>query len=188
MSGVKISRENMVIALAVACVLLAACLAGAVAFFTFTINDRDNTISSLKSQIAELNSSLTSLQEQVGSENNTINGLISNLTVLEQRGNVSLWSIIVGDSAFWLNRTVEVEGNISPFFSPGLSWPPWNYELNSSGTIVGVSWRGEFYDGKDVMVSGVVAEGQWSELLSNGTTAQSGPIVYFIQAETITPL
>lgn len=188
MSETKIPRRNTVIALAVICVFLAGCLAGVVAFYTFTISDQNNTISSLKSQINELDSSLTTLQNQVTSENTIINTLISEVKDLEENGTAALWNIITDYPSFWLNRTVQVEGNISLFLPAGFEWPPWNYELNSSGTIVGVSWQGQDYSGQNVMVSGLVTEGHWNEAFANGTAVEYGSMVYFIQAEAINPL
>jgi hypothetical protein len=94
-------------------------------------------------------------------------------------------NIITSDPSAWVNRTVVIEGTISPFLPPGFFWPPWNYEISSNGTTIGVSWHGTFYDGENVTVQGIVTGGRWSEMLTNGTVTLYGQVVYFIEAEGI---
>jgi len=88
-----------------------------------------------------------------------------------------------------VNRTVVVEGNISPYLPPGWWDPPWNFELYSSATnaTLGVFWQGDYnpYNEKNVIVQGVVMEGQWRAMLANGTSILYGSVVYFIEAERI---
>jgi hypothetical protein len=185
------SRRGVTFALGIICVILVACLVGVTATYTFVINDKTSTISSLDTQIFELNSNVTNLRKQIASDDATINFLASNVTNLEGQLNdvlnesSSFGDIIMSDPSAWVNRTVVVEGNISSFLPPGFWWPPWNYELGSNGTTIGVSWQGEFYNGKNVLVLGVVTGGRWNEVLANGTVITYGPIVYFIQAERI---
>lgn len=147
----KVARKGFIIALGIICVILVACLGGAIAVYIFTINDKNNTISSLKWQISELS---------------------------------SIASSIMSNPPAWVNKTVVVEGNISYFVNwLGMYVPPWNYQLNSNGTIIGISWQGNSYNG-DVIVWGVVKGGYWQYW--NGTSY--GSVVYFIEAETIDKL
>jgi hypothetical protein len=99
--------------------------------------------------------------------------------------------MIMSDPSAWVGRTVVVEGSISPYLPPGWWWPPWNYELSSNGTTIGVSWQGgdyNIYNGINVTVLGVITAGQWNEMLANGTVIQYGPVDYFIQAIAMEPL
>lgn len=95
-------------------------------------------------------------------------------------------STLTSDPSAWVNRTVVVEGNISAYNPPGWWDPPWNYELSSNATI-GVFWQGNYnlYNEKNVIIRGVVMEGQWREMLANWTSTLFGPVVYFIKAERI---
>jgi len=93
-------------------------------------------------------------------------------------------SIITNDPSAWVNSWVVVEGNMSLFENLGFYDSPWNYNLNSNGTFIGVSWQGNFYSG-DVIVSGTVTGGYWTHYFGNGTVMSYGPIAYFIEAETV---
>ena len=56
-----ISR-NVAIALGIICVFLIACIGGAIAYYTMQINNKDNTIASLNSELANLQGNLTDFQ------------------------------------------------------------------------------------------------------------------------------
>jgi cell division protein FtsL len=192
----KIVGRSVVTALGIICIILVASLGGAIATYTFVINDKNDAISSLRSQISQLNSNATNLQKQITSYNSTINSLMSQVTNLQKQINdllnatsVSVDEITANPSA-WVNKRVVVEGNtiLDWDWGWGWWWPPWNFGLSSNETTIGVSWQGSLDNGKNVLVLGVVTEGQWNELLANGTTATYGSIVYFIKAETIEPL
>ncbi len=88
----KAARKRIQIALGIICIILAACLGGVVSIYTVTINREGNTISSLNSQISQLNSSEANLQKQVSPDvraavNQTV-GL--QLTMTLQKTNYSL--------------------------------------------------------------------------------------------------
>jgi len=147
----KVARKGFIIALGIICVILVACLGGAIAVYIFTINDKNNTISMLKSQISELSSNVSS---------------------------------IMSDPSAWVNKTVAVEGNVSPYMNYLTSFP-WNYQLSSNGATIGVSWQGNNdITGVNVLVLGVVTEGQVT-IPINGTPTQN---VYFIEAQRIDKL
>jgi len=208
----RIISRNVAIALGLVCIILAVSLTGTFAYYAPMISDKNNTISSLNNQMAsskiqisnqnntisslyaqisKLNSNITSLQKQITSDNASVNSLTSNATMLQGElnsilnGSKSLLDIITSDPSAWVNKTVEVEGNISLYLVPGTFWPPWDYELSSNGTSIGVSFgASNFFNGKNVTVRGVVTEGRWYGIFENGT-APFGAVVYFIEAESI---
>jgi cell division protein FtsL len=81
----KMVNRSVAIALGIICIILVACLGGAVAVYTLMINDKSNTISSLDNQISQLNSSVANLKNQVTSENSTINSLTSQVANLQKQ-------------------------------------------------------------------------------------------------------
>ena len=88
----KAAGKRIQIALGLICIILAACLGGIVTTYTVTNNRESNTISSLNSQISQLNSSEANLQKQVSSDarvavNQTV-GL--QLTITLQKNNYRL--------------------------------------------------------------------------------------------------
>jgi flagellar basal body-associated protein FliL len=187
----KTARKGIVVVLGIICIILIAGLGGTIAVYTLMIKDKNGTISSLRSQISQLDSDVTNLEKQVTSDNFTINSLTSQVTNLQKQVNdllnasyVSVDEITANASA-WVNKTVVVEGNISLNIYTGWWWAPWNYELSSNGTTIGVSWPGNLSNGKNVLVLGVVTGGQWTEMLANGTVTSYGSVVYFIEAERI---
>jgi hypothetical protein len=74
----KMVSRSVAIALGIICIVLVASLAGAFAYY---VNDKNNTISSLNSQLSQLNSNVTNLQNQVASLNSTINELLNEATI-----------------------------------------------------------------------------------------------------------
>ena len=99
-------------------------------------------------------------------------------------------SIVMSEPSAWVNRSVVVEGNMSLFEDLGWYASPWNYNLYSNGTFIGVSWYGNLPRNYNltVIVSGTVKGGYWTHNFGNGTFTSHGPIAYFIEAETIEPL
>jgi hypothetical protein len=109
---------------------------------------------------------------------------------------------IVANPTAWLNKTITIEGYLSPCLPPGWCWPPFNWELSSSpnttgvmsvadnGTCfgsnaVGVAWYNVSKSNQHVVVTGVVTAGRWTGLFANGTESPIGPIVYYINAENV---
>jgi hypothetical protein len=149
----KIARKGVLIALGIICIILVACLGGAIAGYTLVLKDRNNVISSLNahisqldSQISQLNSEITNLQNQIVSDNSTINSLSSNLTNLQQQLNsmlnwqISLEDIILGNPSEWVNRSVIIDGTLDgPLIFPFESLP-FSYELGSGNQTIGVSF------------------------------------------------
>jgi hypothetical protein len=166
----KIARKGVLIALGIICIILAACLGGVIAAYTLMINDKDNTISLLRSQISQLNSNVTSLR-------NELNDLLS----VAGATYVDIKEINLNPSA-WVNKTVVVEGNLTgPLVFITENAPPWNYELSSNGTRIGVLWnRDDVYNSANVRVSGVVRQGRRA-----GGLLEPPPICYYIEAERI---
>jgi|SRR5208337_5147057 len=83
----KTAGKRIVIALGIVCILLVACLGGVIAAYTLIINDKNNTISLLNSQVSQLKSNVTNLQKQIASGNTTIDALTSNVTILQEQLN-----------------------------------------------------------------------------------------------------
>jgi hypothetical protein len=165
----KASRKGIVITFGIVCVILVACIGGLVVEYML-----------LQEQIASSNSTINSLASQITNLQRQVNGLLN--------GTASFVSVgeIASNLSEWVNRTVVVEGNISHAFLPPSIEPPWNYELRSNGATVEVLWLGDYnlIYGKNVTVLGVVVEGRWTTFL-NGTAKPTGPVVYFIEAESI---
>jgi hypothetical protein len=136
MSEKKVVRRSVAVGLGMICVVVVAGLVGAFAYYHYTpiINDKDNTISSLNTEISQLNSTILSLQEQVGADNLTINYL---KTILN--GTITPLGIITSNPSVWVNTTVLVQGTLTELpFEAYIAWqipPPWNYWLNSSNGI-----------------------------------------------------
>jgi hypothetical protein len=82
----------------------------------------------------------------------------------------------------WVNKEVVVEGNLTgPLVFIPENAPPWNYELSSNGTRIGVLWnRDDVYNSVNVRVSGVVRQGRRA-----GGLLEPPPICYYIEAERI---
>ncbi len=81
-----------------------------------------------------------------------------------------------------VNKEVVVEGNLTgPLVFIPENAPPWNYELSSNGTRIGVLWnRDDVYNSANVRVSGVVREGRRA-----GGLLEPPPICHYIEAERI---
>jgi hypothetical protein len=81
MSEKKMAGRNVAITLGIVCIILIAGLGGLTAFYTSIVGDRDNTVSSLKSQIANLENQVGNLSNivdlkvtRVIADNQTITG------------------------------------------------------------------------------------------------------------------
>jgi outer membrane murein-binding lipoprotein Lpp len=192
---IKTSRKDVVTALGLICAILVACLGGAIATYTLIINDKNNTISLLKSQISELNSKVTDLQNQIASNNSTINSLSSNITKLLEEldsilnGSSSVEYIVMSDPSAWVNRSVMVEGVLSGLIVfPTFEHSPWDHELSSGNQTIGVSLSANvnestFWNGSEpVRIYGVVEKDEIS------FTFGPSEVTYYIEAETVEPL
>jgi hypothetical protein len=167
----KIGRRGVVIALGIIGIISVACLGGVIVAYTLIINDKNNAISLLNSQISQLTSNVTSLKNQLDS---ILNG---STTPLE---------IIIGNLPAWLNQTVVVEGNLTgPVGSIPEKPMAWNYDLISRATYMGVSWNTSvWYVSVPVRVYGVVTEKTvhiFNKMPPYGT-------LYYIEAEKVEPL
>jgi hypothetical protein len=195
--GKKIAGRVVAIALGIICIVLAAALVGAFAYYVPLTNEKDNTIHFLNTQISQLESNITDLQSQLASDNSTINSLISNLTRLQNQlswfltPTISIERIVSGPSEF-VNKTVVVEGKL---FGPLVYFTSisWGYELSTNGTempqtnlgpnAIGVDLglRGRVYSGEDVVLTGVVQKGFIGTIVSG----ESPTVSYYIEAEFV---
>lgn len=159
----KIAARTVAIALGITCIVLAATLVGAFAYYVPLINDKNNTISSsntlvsqlttnatnLQNQLDSLNLKLTNFQNQLASDNSTINSLLSNATYLQKELNSILnWSssttdTIMSDPSPWVNGTVIVQGSLDgPVITPAYESLPYGYEVSFGIYSIGVSLGG----------------------------------------------
>jgi hypothetical protein len=170
----KMVRRSVPVTLGIACILLIAGMGGAIA----------------RASVAQ--GSFYGLQPTMTIEKTTyrlgepiIIRFTIPLTITTPTGSF-VEDMIMSDPSAWVNSTVLVEGIIDPLvMTTGNSVPPWDYALSSNGYTIGVYWQGTFYNGEYVTVLGVVTAGHLEEWpWINGTFA-SGPLVYFIEAESI---
>lgn len=189
----KVVRRSMALALGTACIILIAGLGGAMAYYTVTINNKDNEVNSQKATISQLNATIKD-------QNNTINQLNSNVTNLQSQVTfqdemnaflnttatfTTLNEINVNSSA-WVNKTGLVEGVLIPANTPSFFVSPFNSEITYNGTTIGVSVFGiyEVISGLNVFVLGVLTEGRPILYLADGSHIYED-VVYFINAQRI---
>lgn len=72
MSEKKVVSRRMFIAFEIVCIILLACLVGATSLYSLQISDKDNTITSLQSQVNDLNNTLNLSKSTVWVNNQTI--------------------------------------------------------------------------------------------------------------------
>jgi len=178
MKQTKTASKGIVIVLVVICIILVAGLGGAIVVSTSIINDKNNTISSLDTQISKLGSNVTNLQKQIALDNATVNSLVSNVTNLRDQLSIilnessSIGDIVMRDPSAWVNRTVIVEGNdLGLVVFPPFENSPWNYELISGNQTIGVVlstsvnvtafWKSlQGFKSSEVIIYGVVVKGE----------------------------
>jgi uncharacterized coiled-coil protein SlyX len=78
-------NRNIVIAVAVLCVVLALSLVGAVANYSSILNEKDSQINDLISAINSKDSQISDLQNQIASDNSTINSLSAQIANLQSQ-------------------------------------------------------------------------------------------------------
>lgn len=184
MSGKRVVRRSLAVGLGMICVILIVGVVGAAMAYASMASGKDNAIASKDSQIASLNSQLSSLESQVSSLNAQLVNLKNQVDNLTNWLNATATPVgkSVLDLSALVNETVVVEGEITGplvFIPEGM--PPWSYELDSNGTVIGISWNGgDFFNWTSVRVYGVVTQGT----LSGGLTEPPGT-VYYVKAERI---
>jgi hypothetical protein len=110
----KMVRRSVAIVLGTICIILVASLVGGFGYFMLEVDDRDNTISSLTSQISSKDSQISQLNTQISDQNNTI---------------FSLNSIInLEKYTYWVN-----DKSVS---QPASSYTSWKFSTNTSGIVV----------------------------------------------------
>jgi hypothetical protein len=126
MSEKKVVRRGVAIALGIVCILLIAGLGGAMAYYTVTINNKDNEVNSQKATISQLNATIED-------QNNTINQSNTNVTNLQNQ-NTNLQNQVTGlqtqvndllnatDSLYY-DLWYDEFGNVS-FQSPSYNFSP----------------------------------------------------------------
>jgi hypothetical protein len=131
----KMVSRNVALTIGIVCIiLLVISLAGTFAYYTSIINDKVNTISSLNSQVASLNT-------QVSNENNTISSLNNQLATLQ--GQVSNIRILGAEnSTVWINtlslsvrQDVTIEEQIAAIYTNNSAIIPPSQNVSSLGYV-----------------------------------------------------
>jgi phage shock protein E len=84
----RVVGKNVAIMLGIICILLIAGLGGAIAYYTMTINNRDNELNRLNTEVSELNATVDQLNKTLTEQNDTINSLNAELQMARD-GDVS---------------------------------------------------------------------------------------------------
>ena len=111
MSQKKMVSRNVAIALGVVCILLIAGLGGAMAYYTMTINDKDNQINSANNTINQFNAT-------IADQNNTIFSLNTQLAIFQnQIRNIHVTG--TENSTVWVNNQTRTgsEGGVWDFYN-----------------------------------------------------------------------
>jgi hypothetical protein len=167
--GKKVAGRAFAIAVGLICIVLAATLVGAFAYYVPLVDSKNNTISSLNSQVSYLqnqaifdNATLTNLQKQIHSLQSQIvelqnNVSSDNVTITNLQDQLNLTSQFVNltgavyvtvaelnlDPSSWVNKTVFVEGNLTYYWFTieeiANGWI-WDYQLSSKGNFW-VLWK-----------------------------------------------
>lgn len=187
MSEKRVVGRRVFIALEIVCIILLACLVGAISLYSLQINDKDNTITSLQSQINQLqtwldgnktllNQTQTWLSGNITYYNSQIANLQNQLNSLMNGTETSL-GIIVSNPSAWVNKTVVVQGALGVQIHLPWQITLWNYVLVSSNGInqIGVLWNGAVPNSSQVQIYGVVRQGLEG-------------LVFYIKAETVDPI
>jgi len=114
MSERKMVSRSVVVALGIICIILIACLGGAMAYYTLAIGDRDNTITSKNNQIYSLNSNVTNLQNQNKQLQTWLNG---NETLLNQ---TETW--LDGNITYYNSQITNLQNQLKTFQRPILGF------------------------------------------------------------------
>jgi len=128
MNEKKVVSRRLFIALEIVCIILIACLVGATSSYSWQINNKNNTISSLNSQIASLNT-------QISDQNNTISSLRTHLAILQnQISNIHIVSTV--NSTVGTENSIVWAGNQTRNIAPdtGAAWGP--FYPNSAGYVL----------------------------------------------------
>jgi hypothetical protein len=162
----KFVRRSVAITLGIICILLAASLIGACAYFVPMVNDKNNTISSLNAQISSRQSEISELNFGNTMWQGELNSLLN--------GNLHGFTNAI------LNITVTAEGNLTAAkYSVPLIQS--NLQLVSGNQSIDVLWHGSVpNDSAGVKVTGFLRQEMWMLWPSAW--------FYYIEAETVEPL
>jgi hypothetical protein len=105
----QVVNRTMVIALGLACIVLAAGLVGSIAFYMPMVNslqvqitEKNSTISSLNSTISSLNSTISSLNQQISALQNNLNQ--NNVTALNQQISLLTSFLLLNESEYLVDN------------------------------------------------------------------------------------
>jgi prefoldin subunit 5 len=133
----RVVRRSVAVALGIICIILIACLGGAMAYYTLAISDRDNTIASKNNQIDSLNSQISQLRSNVTSLRAWLDG---NETLLSQtetwlNGNITYYNSQITNLQSQLNNFTKVILGLSDLSAEDNRTIPGTPYLQIKGTI-----------------------------------------------------
>lgn len=148
----KVVGRTVAIALGIICIVLVVGLVGAIAYYTLTINDKNNTISSLNSQITDKDSQISSLNFQVSDLQNVTSELartvsleksetwIDNQTISQRAGNptdLAFSAYVAGYVSVWVKNSTSTTTYVRVIYSSlGVDYDSNNISVGTSGTRV----------------------------------------------------
>jgi hypothetical protein len=124
MSERKVASRRMFIALEIVCIILLACLVGATSLYSLQINDKDNTITSLQSQ-------MNNLTNIVSLANSTV--WVNNQTISQPQDSWSNWTF-KADYAGYVSVQVYDSTILNPSAEVVYSYQGINYDQQKEGT------------------------------------------------------
>lgn len=131
--------------LVIICVLLVAALGGIIAYYTITINDKNNQLNTVNGQLNNLKSfiatnwtsgnSTADVNTIISDLNKTINDIIlySTTDVVELNANITTLNglLNLADSATWINNETVSE----PAAGQGIAWHDWTFPASYAGYV-----------------------------------------------------
>jgi hypothetical protein len=135
-NGTRLTRffgRTTVIALGIICIALAATVVGAFVYYVPLENKRNNTISFLNNQVAQLQDNISSYIATTADFQNQLNVLVNWSSSVE--------NTILSNASAWVNKTVVLVGSMrGPLGMMADAVYADAYELNSSGQTIGLSF------------------------------------------------
>jgi cell division protein FtsL len=148
----KVVGRNVAIALGILCIILAVGIVGAFAYYIPIVSDKDNTLTTLNSQVSAKDSQISQLNSNITSLQNQVNDLTSNLNLAKSETWVNSQTVSqpAGSYNGWIRSTtyvgyvmVNVESSTTDKTYIEVLW--YSYGIYYGNTIsVGVSGTGVF--------------------------------------------
>jgi hypothetical protein len=142
----KTSMRRSTLGLVIICVLLVAALGGIIVYYTIAINDKNNQLNTVNSQLTSLKSfialnwtgetnSSVDVNTVISELNSTINDIIlySSTNIAELDENITTLNglLNLADSAIWVNNDTVSE----PAGGVGIAWNNWTFSASYAGYV-----------------------------------------------------